>query len=179
MRPVAPCMFYFKHFLARTPLAFSSQISLSEATRIPRFASLSVWSLILFTSDETRQQQHGQQSKTNGKTYCAFHKHANSKVQTPPSQLRFSLPSIIITFTSNEPCNTETCKTDRKPPITNHNPWPFEPVKVNFRFVRGPLRWLTAAKNAVVNWLLNFRIRIVRTVVVAGRVTQNVVGTVL
>ena len=98
------------------------QISLSEATRIPRFASLSVWSLILFTSDETRQQQHGQQSKTNGKTYCAFHKHANSKVQTPPSQLRFSLPSIIITFTSNEPCNTETCKTDRKPPITNHNP---------------------------------------------------------
>ena len=35
--------------------------------------------------------------------YCAFHKHANSKVQTPPSQLRFSLPSIIITITSNEP----------------------------------------------------------------------------
>ena len=28
--------------------------------------------------------------------YCAFHKHANSKVQKPPSQLRFSLPSIII-----------------------------------------------------------------------------------
>ena len=35
--------------------------------------------------------------------YCAFHKHANSKVQKPPSQLRFSLPSIIITITSNEP----------------------------------------------------------------------------
>ena len=42
----APCIF--------------SQISLSEGTRIPRFASLSVWSLILLTSDETRQQQHGQ-----------------------------------------------------------------------------------------------------------------------
>ena len=26
--------------------------------------------------------------------YCAFHKHANSKVQTSPSQLRFSLVSI-------------------------------------------------------------------------------------
>ena len=28
--------------------------------------------------------------------YCAFHKQANSKVQKPPSQLCFSLPSIII-----------------------------------------------------------------------------------
>ena len=35
--------------------------------------------------------------------YCAFHKYANSKVQKAPSQLRFSLPSIIITITSNEP----------------------------------------------------------------------------
>ena len=43
------------------------------------------------------------ESKTNGKTYCAFHKHENSKVQKSPSQLRFSLPSIIITITSNEP----------------------------------------------------------------------------
>ena len=45
------------------------------------------------------------------------------------------------------------------PPITNHKPWPFEPVKVKFCFLRGPLRWLTAAKNAIVGWLLNFRIR--------------------
>ena len=91
--------------------------------------------------------------------YCAFHKHANSKVQKAPSQSRFSLPSIIITITSNEPSNTETHKTDRNPPTTNHKPWPFEPVKVKFCFLRGPLRWLTAAKNAIVSWLLNFRIR--------------------
>ena len=26
MRPVTPCTFYFKHFLARTPLAFSSLV---------------------------------------------------------------------------------------------------------------------------------------------------------
>ena len=91
--------------------------------------------------------------------YCAFHKHANSKVQKPPSQLHFSLPSIIITITSNEPWNTETHKTDRNPPITNHKPWPFEPVKVKFCFLRGPLRWLTAAKNTIVSWLLNIRIR--------------------
>ena len=58
-------------------------------------------------------------------SYCAFHKHANSKVQKPPSQLRFSLPSIIIAITSNEPWNTETHKRDRNPPITNHKPWPF------------------------------------------------------
>ena len=35
--------------------------------------------------------------------YCAFHKHATSTVQKPPLQLRFSLPSIIIMTTSNEP----------------------------------------------------------------------------
>ena len=93
------------------------------------------------------------------KNYCAFHKHANSKVQKPPSQLRFSLPSIIITITTNEPWNTETHKTDRNPQIRNHNPWPFEPVKIKVCFLRGPLRWLTAAKNAFVSWLLNFRIR--------------------
>ena len=60
-------------------------------------------------------------------SYCAFHKHANFKIQKLPSQLRFSLPSIIITITSNEPWNTETHKTDRNPPITDHKPWPFEP----------------------------------------------------
>ena len=91
--------------------------------------------------------------------YCAFHEHANSKVQKPPSQLRFSLPSIIITITSNKPWNTETHKTDWNPPITNHKPWPFEPVKVKFCFLGGPLGWLTAAKNSIVCWLLNFRIR--------------------
>ena len=91
--------------------------------------------------------------------YCACHKHANSKVQKPPSQLRFSLPSFIITITSNEPGNTETHKTDRNPPVTNHKPWPFEPVKVKFCFLRGPWRWLTAAKNAIVSWFLNLRIR--------------------
>ena len=91
--------------------------------------------------------------------YCAFYKYANSKVQKTPSQLRFSLPSIIITTISNEPWNTETHKTDRNPPITDHKPWPFEPVEVKFCFLRGALRWLTAAKNAIVSWLSNFRIR--------------------
>ena len=90
--------------------------------------------------------------------YCTFHKHANSKVQKALSQLRFWLPAIIITITRNEPWNTETHKTDRNQPITNYKPWPFEPVKVKFCFLRGPLRWLTAAKNAIVSWLLNFRI---------------------
>ena len=32
--------------------------------------------------------------------YCAFYKHANSKIQMPPSQLRFSLPSIINMYLS-------------------------------------------------------------------------------
>ena len=47
-------------------------------------------------------------------------------------------------ITSNEPWNTETHKTDRNPPITNYKEWPFEPVKVNFCFLRGPLKWLAS-----------------------------------
>ena len=86
--------------------------------------------------------------------HCAF----KWSSKATPSQLRFLLLSIIITITSNEPWNTETYKTDRIPPIRNHKPWPFEPVEENFCFLRGPLRWLTAAKNANVNWILNFRI---------------------
>ena len=39
----------------------------------------------------------------------------------------------------------------------------FWSVKVKFCFLRGPWRWLTAAKNAIVSWLLNFRIRMFDT----------------
>ena len=48
----------------------------------------------------------------------------------------------------------------KKRPITNHKPSPFEPAEISFCFLRGPLRWLTAAKNANVSWLLNFRIHV-------------------
>ena len=61
MRPVTPCKFYFNHILARTPLAFSSLISLNEAARIPSFASLSTWSSILrYLQAAVLQKQHGQ-----------------------------------------------------------------------------------------------------------------------
>ena len=32
--------------------------------------------------------------------------------------------------------------------------------RMKFRLLRGPLKWSTAAKNANVSWLLNFRIRV-------------------
>ena len=47
-------------------------------------------------------------------------------------------------ITSNEPWNTETHKTDRNLPITNHKQWPFHPLPENFRFLKGPLRWLAS-----------------------------------
>ena len=81
--------------------------------------------------------------------YFAFHYFTNMRTLKFKSRLHncvFSLPSIIITITSNEPWNTQTHEMDRNPPITNHKPWPL--VKVCF--LRGPLRWLTAAKNAIV-----------------------------
>ena len=62
----------------------------------------------------------------HARSYCTFHKHANSKVQNLPSQLRFWLPSIIITITINKPWNTETQKHTRRikihqSQITNHD----------------------------------------------------------
>ena len=45
-----------------------------------------------------------------------FHKHANSKVEKPPPQLRFSLPSIIITITKH----TKRVEIHQAP-ITNHD----------------------------------------------------------
>ena len=104
-------------------------------------------------------RSHAQPSVVNapGNLNCTFHEHVNSKVQKLPSQLRFSLPSIIITSTSNEPWNRNT---QNRLKSTNHKSqtWPLEPVKVKFCFLRDPLRWLTAAKNAIVSWLLNFKI---------------------
>ena len=47
------------------------------------------------------------------------------KLKKLPSQLCYSLPSIIITITSNKPWNIET---QWNPPITDHKPWPFEPI---------------------------------------------------
>ena len=65
---------------------------------------------------------------------------------------------------------TRKHKMDRNPLITNHKPWPFEPVKV-----RGLLRWSTAAKNAIVSWLLNFRIHmfVKSAVTAAQRLRKN------
>ena len=59
---------------------------------------------------------------------------------------------------------TETHKKDRNPLITNHKPWPFEPVVVNFCFLRGRLRrhrtfrvWLTSQRNSKSKTSLKFR----------------------
>ena len=93
--------------------------------------------------------------------YCAFHKHANCNVQKPPSQLRFSLPSIIITITSNEPGSTETHKTDRNPTITNHKPRSFWTRLSKVLFPKRSVKMIDGSEKriAIVSWLLNFRIR--------------------
>ena len=67
MRPATPCRFYFKHFPARTPLAFSSQISLSEAKRIPRLSQLIDLVFDTTTTTTTWPESLKIESKTNGK----------------------------------------------------------------------------------------------------------------
>ena len=83
------------------------------------------------------------------------------KFKSRLSQLHFSLQSIVTTITSNATWDMETNKTDQDKSITNHKPWPFEPVEENYCFLRVPLRWLTPSKNAKVSWLLNFRISVI------------------
>ena len=88
--------------------------------------------------------------------YCTFQKYANSKIQKAAFKIEFFTAfNHILTITSNKPW-----KTKKESKSTNHKPWPFEPVKLKFCFLRGPLRWLTAAKNSNVSWLLNLRIRV-------------------
>ena len=58
--------------------------------------------------------------------YCTFHKHANSKVQNPLSQLCFLLTSIIIILLQSQATNLETPKHTKwieihQSQITNHD----------------------------------------------------------
>ena len=55
--------------------------------------------------------------------------------------------------------NLDTQKHTKR--IKNHEPWPFELVKVNYWFqhVRDPLRWLPAAKNAKIISVLAFELQ--------------------
>ena len=88
--------------------------------------------------------------------YCTFQKHANSEAHNYVFCCRQSYNVIMIT--SSKLWNAETHKMDQNPPISNHKPWPIEPIEVNFCFLWGLLRWSTAAKKANVSCLLIFRI---------------------
>ena len=79
--------------------------------------------------------------------YCTFQKHANSEAHNYVFCCCQSYNVIMIT--SNKLWNTETHEMDQNPPISNHKPWPIEPIEVNFCFLRGPLRWSSAVKIAL------------------------------
>ena len=79
------------------------------------------------------------------------------KVQKPPFQLHYFFAAVKHNYEYKQ----QTLKhrnTQNGSKSTNDKPWIFELVKVNFCFLRGPLRWLTVMKNANVSWVLNFRI---------------------
>ena len=70
----------------------------------------------------------------------SFQKHATSAQVNGYYEVQFSLSSIIIKATDNEPRKTETSKMDRNLPITTDKRDLFYPVEVNRCFLRGPLR---------------------------------------
>ena len=54
--------------------------------------------------------------------YCAFHKHANSKVQEPPSQLRFFRQSELRSQATNLETQKQTKRIEiHQSQITNHD----------------------------------------------------------
>ena len=75
--------------------------------------------------------------------YCAFQKHVNSEVQKPPQHVR-----VFAAVNHNYDHKQQSLKhrnTQNGSKSTNHKPWRFEPVEVNFSFL-GPLRRLTTGK---------------------------------
>ena len=52
---------------------------------------------------------------------------------TYQSEIPLLLPPKFPGFFRKWKAPTETRKTDRNPPITNHKQWPFEPIEENFR----------------------------------------------
>ena len=103
--------------------ALSTRIRLRKnlACEYSRLSSL-LAALTFHAARSKERRLHSYVMKNSVFMLLRFQKHANSGVQKPPSQLRFSLLSIIITITSNEPWHMETHKTDRNPPITKHKP---------------------------------------------------------
>ena len=75
----------------------------TAATKHHKRAVKSQWDYVKFKAQITKMDDKVKYQVNFFVHYCTFHKHANSKVQKLPSQLHFSLPSIIITITSNEP----------------------------------------------------------------------------
>ena len=88
--------------------------------------------------------------------YCAFQKHVNSAVQKPAQQVRFF--AAVNHNYDHKQRSLKHWNIQNGSKSTNHKPWPFKPVEVNFCFL-GPLRRLMTGKNANVSWLWNFRIR--------------------
>ena len=84
--------------------------------------------LLLHVNIVHRQVQKSKQKHVTER-YSKLHNHSTLlcfsqtqetlKLKKLPSQLCYPLLSIIITITSNKPWN---------PPITDHKPWPFEPI---------------------------------------------------
>ena len=104
---------------------------------------------------------------------------------TLPNDLRVSLPSIIITATTDWPQKIQkpTAKwiEIRQSQRTNMTFWPLWAKR--FCFLRGPLQWLTGVKSITVGWImiLNFRVRmflkgIVRLIVSFREVTRFIGG---
>ena len=89
--------------------------------------------------------------------YCAFQKHVNSEVQKPPQQVRFF--AAVNHNYDHKQRSLKHRNTQNGSKSTNHKPWPFEPMEVNVRFL-GPLRQLTAGKNANVSWFWKLKIRV-------------------
>ena len=80
------------------------------------------------------------------------------KIQLSKASLQYSTFFAAVNHTQVIPWNTDLDKIDQNSPITNHKPWTFKLVEVNFCFLRGPQRCLRTAKSKNFTWLLNFRV---------------------
>ena len=74
------------------------------------------------------------------------------------SHLQICVYRFRQSYLRSQATKLETEKHTKRIEIHKSQTMTFWTREVKFCFLRGPLRWLTAAKNAIVGWVLNFRI---------------------
>ena len=113
------------------------------------------WDELMKTPPSSSTKKHTVKKKKEKKKKGNF----NTALFNNTRILKFKTIAFFTAVNHNYNDNQRTDPENRKrrngSKSTDHNQptWTFEPVEASFCFLRGPLRWLTAEKNATIDWV--------------------------